>query len=640
MRFSDKLRHLLQLSPRFLIAAVVFAAVAGHGEAQTVIYYGGTIITYGPGAEDSGTVDAVAINQGKIVAVGKLDDVKKTIHGSTEMRDLNKRTMIPGFVDGHSHFVQVAYLPKFADLLPPPDGPVEFPVKSFNDIKDSLIKHRNQKGKSTVKIKGKEWEVVLGNGYDDSRLEPQGHPTREQLDEVSDALRGKDKKPILVCIFHQSGHYSACNSAALAMAGYVDKTAEHEATPNPPGGKIYKNEYGHLTGLLGESAHIDMLKMVVPPIDNKALLKGLDFYTSQGFTTVEDGRVNPAILSQLSALSNDFSVDVVAYADLQMVKTTKAHLSTSHTYEEHGHFRTGGVKLALDGSPQGRSAWFTEAYSEWPTDEKEGYRGNGNIPDDAELKALLNGAYQEHWQVIVHANGDAAIDQLIKAERAAQESESMRKEDRRTVLIHGQFLRGVPKPGDPREDQIKALSDLHIFPSLFPMHTFYWGDWYLKILGKERADFISPTKAVQDAGMMFSIHSDAPITKPNSMRLLDSAVNRTTRSGVVLGGVKKDEKDQRISPIVALKAMTIWPAYQHFEEKTKGSIEVGKLADFVILSQNPLTVSHRDLICIRILQTIKGGEVVYPKKEDPIVTDTFVDCAIELAGQAKPKTAP
>jgi predicted amidohydrolase YtcJ len=284
----------------------------------------------------------------------------------------------------------------------------------------------------------------------------------------------------------------------------------------------------------------------------------------------------------------------------------------SRDYSKSPHFRTGGVKLVLDGSPQGRSAWFRAPYVKPPDGQQCGYRGVANYPledhkkGEERLTELLIEAYKKEWQVIVHANGDAAIDQWIRVEHAARRAVPA-NEDRRTVLIHGQFL---------QRDQIESVRDLKIFPSLFPMHTFYWGDWYVDILGEQRANFISPTKAVQDQNMMFSIHSDAPVTKPNSMRLLDSAVNRTTRKPIVLG------KDQRIDPIVALKALTIWPAYQHFEENTKGSIEVGKNADLVVLNRDPMHMDRRSIICIQILQTIKNGEQVYPKNgETPLYRD-------------------
>ncbi|MEA2601642.1 MAG: hypothetical protein QOF89_2634 [Acidobacteriota bacterium] len=295
----------------------------------------------------------------------------------------------------------------------------------------------------------------------------------------------------------------------------------------------------------------------------------------------------------------------------------------SRTYNKN-HVRIGGVKLVLDGSPQGRSAWFKESYKIPPVGQDDKYKGVANYPDETSekwLAKLMIQAYQKQWQVMLHANGDAAIQQLIDISRnEAVQKAAANDSDRRTVLIHGQFL---------QRDQIEPIKDLKIFPSLFPMHTFYWGDWYVDILGPDRAKFISPTKAVQDKGMKFSIHSDAPVTKPNSMRLLDSAVNRTTRNGYVLG------EDQRISPIVALKALTIWPAYQHFEEKTKGSIEVGKKADFVVLGEDPLShVPRNTLIHTQIVQTFKNGKVVYDmeeqKKPEWVPGKKYQDCVDNL----------
>jgi len=169
--------------------------------------------------------------------------------------------------------------------------------------------------------------------------------------------------------------------------------------------------------------------------------------------------------------------------------------------------------------------------------------------------------------------------------------------DRRPVLIHGQTL---------RHDQVAALRRLGILPSLFPMHTYYWGDWHRsEVLGDPRAQNISPTGWVLAQGLRFTSHHDAPVVLPSSIRVLDASVNRRTRSGQVLG------PEHRVTPWVALQAMTLWAAYQHFEEDHKGSIELGKLADFAVLSGNPLTMPPSQLSQLQVLQTIKEGVVVY-----------------------------
>jgi predicted amidohydrolase YtcJ len=248
----------------------------------------------------------------------------------------------------------------------------------------------------------------------------------------------------------------------------------------------------------------------------------------------------------------------------------------------------------LDGSPQGKTAWFTQPYLQPPSGQADSYAGYPAFTK-AETTKWITLAYQNDWQLLVHTNGDAAIDQFLNV--ATTVAETYPNDDRRTVMIHGQFL---------RQDQMAKIAALNIFPALFPMHTFYWGDWHRdSVAGLERAKNISPTGWMIEQSIKFSIHSDAPVTFPSSMRILHSAVNRTTRSGTVLG------KEHQLTALYALKAMTIWPAFQHFEDQTKGSLVAGKLADLVILDKNPLTEDSMDLLSIRVLETIKEGRTVY-----------------------------
>ena len=265
-------------------------------------------------------------------------------------------------------------------------------------------------------------------------------------------------------------------------------------------------------------------------------------------------------------------------------------------------FRIGGIKLTFDGSPQGKTAWFTEPYVVPPPGQTVDYAGYPAMTDEQALN-WYQLAYQKDWQIMTHTNGDAAIDQLIrtiKSANAVAKQQGIANEDRRTVMIHGQFL---------REDQVADIETLGVFPALYPMHTFYWGDWHRSsVAGPERAENISPTGWLADKSIPFSIHSDAPVTYPNAMRILDSAVNRTTRSGFILG------ERQRIDTYTALKAMTIWPAYQHFEEQQKGSLAVGKVADLVILDKNPLQTPVAELKNIQVMKTIKAGVTVFQRE--------------------------
>jgi predicted amidohydrolase YtcJ len=601
MRFSEKLRPLL------VLAAVVFALAASGDEAKTTIYLNGQVIIYKDTPEGYDTVDAVAVRDGKILAVGTVGHVLGVVGGGAEKIDLKQKTLIPGFFDGHSHFTQVAYLPVFAKMFPPPD---EGKADSIKAIQDILIGFRKANPGQ---------KALIGIGYDDSQLDTKKHPDKADLDQVAKDL----SEDIPIMIIHQSTHYGVANTRALETAGVTKNGKLNDPVVKEiegKGGVIYKYE-GTSTpnGLLGEFAFLYMLSHLgIQPVNQKLLEDGMNLYIRQGFTTVEEGRTNPDFWDSIESIFTNnkdfkFKVDAVTYIGPEWIPEWMGNHTALPGEFGRGYdrgFRVAGIKLVLDGSPQGRSAWFTEPYV-LPPDGKTGYKGQPNI-QDADVIKFMADAYKQDRQLLVHVNGDAAIDQLIRAEHAARnelEKQQVPVKDRRTVLIHGQFLRA---------NQIESIKYLKFFPSLFPMHTYYWGDWYREIVGPERAAFISPTRALQDAGMMFSIHSDAPVTPPDSMRLLDSAVNRITRTGYVLG------KDQRISPIVALKALTLWPAYQHFEEKTKGSIEVGKLADFAVLSHNPMKLKtdeeRMNLLCIQIIDTIKSGQSVYPSPRPADVT--------------------
>jgi predicted amidohydrolase YtcJ len=545
--------------------------------AADAIYHGGTIITVNDSAPSA---EALAVKDGLIVAVGAKADVLKLQGASTTVVDLAGKTLIPGFVDAHSHFSVIGLQAIAANLLPAPDGPV-------NDI-PALQKTLREFIATSPMVKAH--RVVIGMNYDDSQLAERRHPTRQELDAVSTEM------PLFV--IHQSGHLGVYNSKALELMGI------NASTPNPSGGVIEREADGKTpSGVLQENAHFGPMYKLAPkfsPAEVKAQFQaGEASYIANGFTTAQEGKTDLATLKALPefAASGAFKIDIVAYADIMTMGDDPILHGPMMSRRYTNHVRLGGVKLTFDGSPQGKTAWFTQPYLKAPPGEKASYAGYPAFTDAEALKWYTL-AYQNNWQMLTHANGDAAIDQLITTVRAAQAA--VPGTDRRTVLIHGQFL---------RNDQVSALQELGIFPALYPMHTFYWGDYHREsVAGPARAANISPTGWLLAKNMMFTIQSDAPVTFPNSMRIFDSAVNRTTRSGVVLG------PEHRITPMQALKAMTLWSAYQHFEEDTKGSLQVGKRADLVILDRNPLTVEPSTIKDIAVLETIKDGTSIYRRR--------------------------
>ncbi len=564
--------------------AALIGTLALPGAAQAAVmnpadalFFGGPILTMDDAQPN---VEAVAVDDGIIVGVGSRAELEADFLGpETQLHDLQGRTLIPGFVDAHSHFSFVGIQAIAANLLPPPDGP----GSSIAELQAALREYLNSSSRA------QDYGILIGFNYDDSQLLEQRHPTRQELDAVSTSL------PIMA--IHQSGHLGVYNSKALEVLGINADTA------NPEGGTIYREKDGVTpNGLLAENAHIGALLKLIPRFTPQQsidmLMQAQDIYLANGFTTIQDGRTSPDTLQGLAqaAKAGYFKVDVVAYPDLVSNLQNPMLKGPLMSRDYADHFRIGGVKLTFDGSPQGKTAWFTHPYFQPPEHEDANYSGHPLFADEAEARRIMKQAYDHDWQVLVHANGDAAIDQLIRLTDAVQQDIPDTR-DPRTVLIHGQYLRA---------DQIPELVRLGIFPSLYPMHTFYWGDWHSSsVAGPELAKFISPTGTLHRAGIKFSIHSDAPVTFPNAMRILHSATNRVTRSGVILG------PEERLDALTALKAMTIWPAYQHFEENSKGSIEKGKVADLVVLSQNPITLPREQLLELKVMETIKDGESVY-----------------------------
>lgn len=543
------------------------------------IYSGGSIITVN---DAQPTAEAVAVKDGKILAVGALAGIQNRYQGAaTELVDLAGNTLLPGFVDSHGHAYMVGLQASTANLLPPPDG-MGRDIASLQQ----LLTDWAQAHQAAVNKVG--W--IAGFGYDDSQLTEQRHPTRDDLDKVSTDL------PVL--IIHQSGHLGVANSKALEMAGVT------AATKNPEGG-VFRRRAGSQepNGVLEEYAFFYLISKLAANFDddvNDVLVEeGAKLLASFGYTTGQEGRAMSAGLAAIrrAADAGKLPIDIVAYPDILEVENP----DPSSSY--HNRFRVGGVKLTIDGSPQGKTAWLTEPYYVPPEGQDKDYRGYAAIDEkttnDAVEKAFANG-----WQILVHANGDAASDRFIKAVRRAKEKYP--DVDNRPVTIHGQVL---------REDQVDQMQQLDIFPSLFPMHTFYWGDWHRdSVLGPQRAENISPTGWVLSRGMKFGTHHDAPVALPDSMRVLSATVTRKTRSGRVLG------PEHRVPVATALKAMTLWPAWQHFEEERKGSIEVGKLADFVILSENPLTIDEDKIADIKVLETIKENRSIYKRSAEVVAS--------------------
>ena len=545
--------------------------VSNAQEVADTIYSGGPILTMN---DAQPSAEAVAVKDGVIIAVGSLAEISQHQGAETDMFDLDGRALLPGFIDSHGHVVNGGLQRLSANLLAPPDGD----VTDIPSLKETL-RVWMENNKESVEAAN----LVIGFGYDQSQLAELRHPTRADLDDVSMDV------PIL--LVHQSSHLGAANSKALEMAGV---TAD---TPDPSGGLYRRGADGQPNGVLEENAfYAVLIKMLGGLGDDgfRAFAKaGTEMWTSFGYTTAQEGRSTPGSVAVMRSIADEggFEIDVVTYPDI-LVDRDFIGETVSQEYENR--LRVAGGKLTIDGSPQGFTALRDRPYYNPVGTYAPGYAGYAAASMEQVLESL-DWAFENNIQLLTHSNGEGASDMLIAAAKAAIDKHGT--VGNRPVLIHGQFL---------REDQVDAFQSMGCFPSLFPMHTFYWGDWHRDhTVGPVNAENISPTGWVHKRGMMFGTHHDAPVAFPDSMRVLDATVTRRTRSGDILG------PHQRVDVMTALKAMTIWPAWQHFEEDRKGSLEVGKLADFVVLSGDPTAIDPEDLDTLSVMATVKEDKVIY-----------------------------
>ncbi len=534
------------------------------------IFSGGDIVTIDSAQPQ---VEAVAVKDGRILALGTRAEIEGKYRGdATRMFDLAGRTLLPGFIDGHSHVSQALGLVGWANVSIPPVGQVE----SIGGLIEALRAH----AMSSAAAPG-DW--ILAYGYDADGLEEKRHITRDDLDAAF------PDNPVL--LLHVSGHGMVLNSAGLALAG-IDAN-----TPTPEGGVIVRKP-GSLepAGLLMEAAAMPVYR-VLPQPDAAQQLAALDTvqkeYARNGYTTIQDGATDVAHLRmfQTAARQGALWLDLVALPLVMTPADLETQLANSFgSYE--GRLKLGGIKVLSDGSPQGRTAYFSEAMLVEGPDGEQDWHGVPFI-SEPDYQKVFRAAYEQGVPVWTHANGDAAIDMVIRAHELLDASPA---DERRDVVIHSQFV---------RPDQLDSYAQLGIGASFFTNHAYYWGDVHVRNLGQKRAFFLSPMKSAQQRGIHFSNHSDYAVTPLNPAMMLWSAVARESRSGVVIG------PEERVSPLRALESLTIDAAWLYHEEDSKGSISPGKLADFVVMDANPLTVPAPALRELEVEAMVKEGVVVY-----------------------------
>src|SRR5581483_2438011 len=541
----------------FLATSAGFAASAflpqGRFEPNTILY-NGNIWT---GDERLPRAQAIAISDGRILAVGSNDDVLHLLSPLTRKVDLGSKTVLPGFNDAHSHpiYSGVDHLKKVAC------------DKDSVDAIQAALSERAQKTPADA------W--VVGFLYDDGKTP---RPiTRQDLDAAV------PDHPVLVS--HRGGHTIFVNSAALKLAGVDEKT------PDPPGGRYGRDSGGKLTGFVADAAAERFRKLIPDKVTRDDLGQAAalisKMFTSNGVTSACDADAGPdAVQGYQDALDSGElrlrTYCLIHAADLPHFMDAGIHSGFGDEW-----VRIGGVKQYADGSISERTAWLSQPYIGMGN-----YTGLQVTPREQLLETSRR-AHRAGWQLATHANGDLAIDEILGVYEQVQQ-ESPRR-DPRFRIEHCTLL---------NESLIRRMAALKVTPAPFSCYVYFHGD-VMHFYGEERTRNMFPMRSFLDAGLRPTDASDYTASPSAPMMWLQSQLTRTDPKGNVWGA------NQRITLEEAIRCGTLNGAYASFEEAAKGSLVAGKLADLVVLAKDPFKTDPSELRNVPVERTMVGGNWVY-----------------------------
>ena len=510
---------------------------------------------------------AVAIRGGRIVAVGRDQDALAFRQPGTRVVDAGGRTVLPGFIEPHNHMVGYGTALIGVDARTPPNETIADIVTRVRQAAAALPPHR--------------W--ILGRGYDDTGLRDMRHPTRRDLDQAS------TEHPIV--IWHNSGHLTVANSKALALAGITAGTAD------PPGGRIGRFEgSAEPDGVLYEAPAQTLVTRLIPAYEEAELAdsfrRAQDEFLRQGVTTIHDAHVSRLrgidILDTYRTMHASGALKLRVNMFMQWDYLKELDFAPAPGSGDD-RLRVAGCKIVSDGSIQGITAALREPY--YCNEGEKGWL----IYEQAELDEMVLTLHRRGYQIAIHANGDAAIDSVLLAyERALR---AVPKADHRHRIEHCQVC---------HPEHLERIARLGVIPNFFANHVYYWGDRHRnRFLGPDRVQVLDPVGSAFRAGIRPMLHSDCPVTPVSPLFCVQSAAARVTSSGKVLND------PERIAVREALSTVTSNAARGAFEERVKGTIEVGKLGDLVLLGADPLKEAPDQIGKIPVSATVVGGEVVY-----------------------------
>lgn len=546
-----------------IVGTLLLAAMSS---AETVLYINANVHTMD---EDRARVGAFATRDGVFVRVG--DDALK-LRTTARVVDLRGATVLPGLIDAHGHMQGLGQYGL---------GMLDFANASgMRDLVDAVRDSANAKERG-------EW--VLGGRWDHESWPGKQLPTHHEISEVSPG------NP--VWLRRVDGHAGLANAAAMRLAG-IDRE-----TPNPPGGEIIRDEDGEPTGVLVDNA-MDLVERVIDDrsfTPEAAILKAQEMCLSSGLTGVHDMGVSPDDIEVYRRLERDGRLKIRVYAMIHGANAMEWFDANEPVVGDR--FTMRGTKLYMDGAMGSRGAWLKAPYADRPTDDHgRPYTGLA-VSDPSFVRDVARDAVAKGYQITVHAIGDRGNAEVLGAFAAARPSSRTGSDFRGFRIEHAQML---------DLSDVPLMASLGVIASMQPTHCTSDMRWVEDRIGVERARGSYAWATLLRAGVPVAFGSDFPVESQNPFLGLYAAITRQNLDGMPDGGWRAEE---RVTRTEALRGFTLGAAHSEFSESRKGSIEPGKLADFVIVDRDVLTCEVEDIPGTRVLATVIAGEPVHVAPE-------------------------
>lgn len=565
----------------FIVTLIMFLTSCTNNKnvEASMLIYGGTIYTVN---NDQTIVEAVAVKGDTILFAGALKEAEKLKGETTELIDLKGKTMTPGLIEGHGHFMGLGYNEISLDLLG---------TTSYQSIIDAVAK-RVETAEPGEWITGRGWHQSKWDSLPENLVK--GFQTHFRLSEVS------PDNPVYLS--HASGHAGFANAKAMEVAGLTGLYKEGLGAYKIEGGEVILDEGGRPTGVFNERAQTLITRHVpdrTAETDRQAFDLAVKASHRNGITSFHDAGIPRRTIEFYDEMQSNDKMDVRIYAmltgwDKELLNewyTKGARIDPDHK------FTIRSIKLNCDGALGSRGAWLLEPYTDRPD-----HFGHETLPMEFVRETAYNGL-QNGFQVCAHAIGDRANREILDRYELAMNALGGKAEDHRFRIEHAQHL---------HPDDIPRFAELGVIPAMQAVHMSSDRPWAIDRLGEKRIkEGAYMWQDLLQSGIPIVNGTDVPVEPINPIASFYASISRKTLKGLPEEGY---EPEQKMTRTQALRSYTLDAAYGAFEEDIKGSIEVGKLADFTIYNQDLMTVPENQVLDTKVVMTIFDGKVVFEDK--------------------------